>query len=151
MNKLSRQSLVKLFRDELINLVMNQQTEKRVRRPKFTIPNKVKKFLSKYKPTIKKSNVVTYDKKPISLAQFRYDELDLAGVSSNTLGSTFLSLFQKRLNNMLNIRENVQITLFIDIGNIIDTKVTSEEKNNKTYDQSTKVIRSIQNINSKIR
>ena len=48
---------------------MKQQTEKRGKRPKFTTLNKVKKFIPKYKPAINKSNIVTYDKIPISLAE----------------------------------------------------------------------------------
>ena len=120
----TRESLEKLSEDELINMVefLQQLTKKGGKLPKFTIPNNVKKFISYYKPS-KSNNIVTYDKKPISLAEFRHEELELANITANTLGSSFLSLFQSRLNNMPNDRENVQITHSVDIGNTIETKV----------------------------
>ena len=49
-NSMNRQDLEKLSKDELINLVVNQNQNKGPRKKvKFTIPNKVKKFISKYK------------------------------------------------------------------------------------------------------
>lgn len=72
-----RESLEKLSKDELINMVeilqqQQQLTKKGGKLPKFTIPNKVNKFLSKYKPS-KSNNIVTYDKELISPAQFRHE------------------------------------------------------------------------------
>ena len=134
--------------------MMQNQTEKKVKKPKFAIPDKVKKFISKYKPS-KSNNIVTYDKKPIFLAQFRHEELESANITPHTLGSTFLSLFQSRLNNMPNDRENVQITLSVDIGNAIETKVKGKDGEEKItkhhHHHSTKVIWPFQNICIKIR
>lgn len=123
---MNRESLEKSSKDELISLVMKQGKPKK--KVKFTIPNKFKNSISKYKSSRDKLQVITYGKKPVSLAEFRHEELELANITPNTLGTSFLTWFQSRLNNLPNDRENVQITLFVDIGNIIETKVRGKDE-----------------------
>ena len=47
---MNRESLEKLSKEELITLVesMQNQRKKKGKHPKFTVPNEVKKFISKY-------------------------------------------------------------------------------------------------------
>ena len=61
-------------------------------------------------------------KKPVSLSIFRNEELKLANAKTSELGSSFLSLFENILEHMSNDRQNVQITLTVDIGHMISTK-----------------------------
>ena len=61
-SSMNRQDLEKLSKDELINLVMNRNHKKVPgKKVKFSISNKVKKFISKYKPS-KTNNRVTYSR-----------------------------------------------------------------------------------------
>ena len=56
-------------------------------------------------------SVLVYDKRPISIAQVRYDELDAANMSRFEPGSTFLDLFNDRLKDIPGKRQKIQITI----------------------------------------
>lgn len=70
--------------------------------------------------------MVTYDKKPISLAEFRHEELETTKILPNTLGTSFLTLFQRRLNSIPNDHEDLQIALFVDIESSVGIKSKGE-------------------------
>ena len=54
------------------------------------------------------------DKKPISIADMRDDELAKSGTLRNTRNSTFQNLFEDRLNRMSGKRDRVQVTIDAD-------------------------------------
>ena len=113
----------------LSNIIYNMRRKKIIKatppppqkkRVKFKIPNKVKNIIAKEKPI--KTQVITFAKKTISLAQFRHEELALANLTPDTLGTSFLQLFKARLAKIPMGRERVQITLSVNVANEIQTK-----------------------------
>ena len=59
-------------------------------------------------------SIITLDKKPISIADMREDELAKSGTLRNTRNSTFHNLFEDRLNRMSGKRDRVQVTIDAD-------------------------------------
>ena len=60
------------------------------------------------------ASIITLDKKPISIADMREDELAKSGTLRNTRNSTFQNLFEDRLNRMSGKRDRVQVTIDAD-------------------------------------
>ena len=67
-----------------------------------------------------KPNVVMYPKESVSLDEFRREEAELTGKYKK--GSSFVNLFEKRLESIEGRRENISITLFVDINNGLITE-----------------------------
>lgn len=60
-------------------------------------------------------NIVYYEKKNVSVLEFRFEELKMAGIGGFTMNTSFQHLFEKRLSTMNVSRTKIQITLNIDI------------------------------------
>lgn len=57
------------------------------------------------------------DKKPVSIADMRYDEIAKSGASRYSPNTTFQNLFDDQLNRMSGKRERVQVMIEADVEN----------------------------------
>ena len=131
-------SLVELAANQLERTIMRPatllqpDTSNRVKSLKHLATNvmvkdKIKFFENKAK---EKDSVITYDMKPVSIEDIRYEELDKARVSRFKSNSTFQKLFEERLKHMTGKRENVQITINADVEKMLGN---ASEITSKTY------------------
>ena len=89
----------------------------------------VKEKIEYYEHKARKTEaVITYAKKPISIASMRNEELDTARTSRFKRDSSFLNLFGHRLKKLPGKRENIQITINADVENMIGDKSTITPK-----------------------
>ena len=89
------------------------------------VKDKIKFFEDKVRET---ESVITYAKKPVSIADMRHDEFDKTTATRFTLDSSFQNLFNERLKHISGKRENVKITINADVMNIIGNKSTITPK-----------------------
>ena len=75
------------------------------------------------------ASIITLDKKPISIAGMREDELARSHHSRFVPATMFQNLFENRLNQMPGKRENVQLMINADMENIIGNKRVITQKN----------------------
>ena len=61
--------------------------------------------------------IIVLDKKPISIADMRYDEIAKSRVSRYTPNTTFQNLFEERLKRIPGKRERVQVMIEADVEN----------------------------------
>ena len=61
--------------------------------------------------------IIVLDKKPISIADMRYDEIAKSRVSRYSPNTTFQNLFEERLNRMSGKRDRVQVMIEVDVEN----------------------------------
>ena len=79
------------------------------------------------------ASIITLDKKPISIAGMREDELTRSHHSRFVPASTFQNLFENRLNQMPGKRENVQLMINADVENLIGNKRVITQKNYEPF------------------
>ena len=61
--------------------------------------------------------IITLDKKPISIADMRYDEIARSGASRYSSNTTFQNLFEERLNRISGKRDRIQVMIEADVEN----------------------------------
>ena len=162
LEKLSVDELIKmnqLSKDDIINMMLSKKPKEQPVTPEVLVTPKppVNKFVKKVREIVKErfhslvpdegikvnwpsKSVLVYARRPISIAQMRYDELDAANMSCFEPGSTFLDLFNDRLKNILGKRQKIQITIDADGDHTINNNCTDQQN-----------LWSIQNIDSNIR
>lgn len=83
------------------------------------VNDKIKFFEDETRET---ESVITYAKKPVSIADMRHDEFDKTTATRFTPDSSFQNLFNERLKHISGKRENVKITSNADVMSIIGNK-----------------------------
>ena len=76
---------------------------------------------TKYNRLFQKSETITYPKQFVSIDRFRRDEVSIAG--NGRSGSSFVNLFENRMESIKGTRETISITLNVDITDE-ETKIT---------------------------
>lgn len=61
--------------------------------------------------------IIVLDKKPVSIADMRYDEIAKSGASRYSPNTTFQNLFDDRLNRMSGKRDTLQVMIEADVEN----------------------------------
>ena len=89
------------------------------------VKDKIKFFEDKAR---EKESVITYAKKPVSIADMRHGELDKTTATRFTPDSSFQNLFNERLKHIPGKRENVQITINANVKYTIGNKSTITQK-----------------------
>ena len=143
LNNMSKDEFMKLSKDEIFDMLQGQLAQQPATGTENTLkPSKqgtkynvkpmkslVKEKIEYYEHKARKTEaVITYAKKPISIASMRNEELDTARTSRFKRDSSFLNLFGHRLKKLPGKRENIQITINADVENMIGDKSTITPK-----------------------